>query len=33
MDSHHRLLAAFLAGELNPAEARRWDQHLLECEQ
>ena len=33
MDSHDRLLAAFLAGELNSAEARRWDQHLLDCEQ
>jgi hypothetical protein len=36
MDSHdrgHRLLAAFLAGELNPADAPRWDEHLLECEQ
>jgi anti-sigma factor RsiW len=33
MDSHDRLLAAFLAGELTPADARRWDQHLLECEQ
>lgn len=35
MDSHdrdHRLLAAFLAGELDPAQARRWDEHLLECE-
>ncbi len=35
MDSHdrgHRLLAAFLVGELNPADARRWDEHLLECE-
>src|SRR6516225_505106 len=35
MDSHdqyHRLLAAFLAGDLDPAEARRWDEHLLECE-
>jgi len=32
MDSHDRLLAAFLAGELNPADARRWDEHLLECE-
>src|SRR5215470_3129620 len=32
MDSHDRLLAAFLAGELDPAEARRWDEHLLECE-
>jgi anti-sigma factor RsiW len=35
MDSHdrdHRLLAAFLAGDLDPAAARRWDEHLLECE-
>jgi hypothetical protein len=35
MDSHdrdHRLLAAFLAGELDPAETRRWDEHLLACE-
>jgi len=32
MDSHDRLLAGFLAGELDPAEARRWDEHLLECE-
>src|SRR6266581_5581458 len=32
MDSHDRLLAAFLAGELNPADARRWDEHLLACE-
>ena len=32
MDSHDRLLAAFLAGDLDPAEARRWDEHLLECE-
>jgi anti-sigma factor RsiW len=31
-DRHHRLLTAFLAGELNPADARRWDEHLLECE-
>jgi anti-sigma factor RsiW len=31
-DQHHRLLAAFLAGDLDPAEARRWDEHLLECE-
>jgi anti-sigma factor RsiW len=31
-DRHCRLLAAFLAGELNPADARRWDEHLLECE-
>jgi anti-sigma factor RsiW len=36
MDSHdrrHQLLTAFLAGELNPADAPRWDEHLLECEQ
>jgi anti-sigma factor RsiW len=36
MDGHdtgHRLLAGFLAGDLDPAEARRWDEHLLECEQ
>ncbi len=36
MDSHdrdHRLLTAFLAGELDPADARRWDEHLLACEQ
>src|SRR6516225_9911484 len=32
MDSHDRLLAAFLAGDLDPAEARRWDENLLECE-
>ena len=35
MDSHdgdHRLLMAFLAGELGPADARRWDEHLLQCE-
>jgi hypothetical protein len=35
MDSHdrgQRLLAAFLAGELNSADARRWDEHLLACE-
>ena len=31
-DQHHRLLAAFLAGDLDPAGARRWDEHLLECE-
>src|SRR5215469_18648292 len=31
-DSHDRLLAAFLAGDLDPADARRWDHHLLECE-
>jgi hypothetical protein len=27
-----RLLPGFLAGDLDPAEARRWDEHLLECE-
>jgi hypothetical protein len=27
-----RLLAGFLVGDLDPAEARRWDEHLLECE-
>src|SRR5215472_3361329 len=32
MDSHDRLLAAFLAGDLDHADARRWDEHLLECE-
>jgi len=32
MDNHDRLLAAFLAGELDPAETRRWDEHLLACE-
>src|SRR5258707_10946294 len=32
-DGEHRLLAAFLAGDLDPAAARRWDEHLLECEQ
>jgi anti-sigma factor RsiW len=32
MDGHDRLLAAFLAGDLDPADARRWDEHLLECE-
>jgi Putative zinc-finger len=31
-DRHDRLLAAFLAGEMDPAEARRWDEHLLGCE-
>ncbi len=32
-DRHHLLLAAFLAGELDSAAARRWDEHLLACEQ
>lgn len=36
MDGHdtgHRLLAAFLAGDLNPADAKVWDEHLLACGQ
>jgi len=33
MDGHDRLLAAFLAGDLDRAAAREWDEHLLECEQ
>src|SRR5262245_61171192 len=36
MDGHeagHRLLAAFLAGDLSPADAKAWDEHLLACEQ
>jgi anti-sigma factor RsiW len=32
MDGHDRLLAGFLAGELDPADAQRWDEHLLRCE-
>lgn len=32
-DSGCRLLAAFLAGDLSPADARAWDEHLLACEQ
>src|SRR5258707_1327208 len=32
-NADHRLLAGFLAGDLGPAEARRWDEHLLACEQ
>jgi anti-sigma factor RsiW len=32
MDGHDRMLAAFLAGDLDDERARRWDQHLLECE-
>jgi hypothetical protein len=32
MDGHDRLLQAFLAGDLGPADARRFDEHLLECE-
>jgi len=31
-DRHDELLAAFLAGHLDPAAARHWDEHLLECE-
>jgi anti-sigma factor RsiW len=31
-DRYDRLLAAFLAGDLGAAEARAWDEHLLECE-
>jgi hypothetical protein len=33
MDGHDRLLAAFLARDLDRAAARKWDEHLLECEQ
>src|SRR5262249_35671005 len=33
MNGHDRLLAAFLAGDLDLGEARRWDEHLLDCEQ
>ena len=32
MDNHDRLLSAFLAGDLSLEAARRWDEHLLECE-
>jgi hypothetical protein len=32
MDDHDGLLAAFLAGDLDPVGARWWDEHLLECE-
>ena len=32
MDRHDSLLAAFLAGDLGPADARSFDEHLLECE-
>ncbi len=31
-DRHHRMLGAFLAGDLDSADVRRWDEHLLECE-
>jgi anti-sigma factor RsiW len=32
MEGHDRLLTAFLAGQLDPAQARQWDDHLLACE-
>jgi anti-sigma factor RsiW len=32
VDGHDRLVKAFLAGDLGPADARRFDEHLLECE-
>jgi hypothetical protein len=32
MDSHDRLLAVFLAGDLDRRATREWDEHLLECE-
>jgi len=32
MDGHDQLLAAYLAGDLDPGSARRWDEHLLECD-
>ena len=32
MDSHELMLRAFLAGDLDPADARWFDEHLLECE-
>jgi anti-sigma factor RsiW len=31
-DRYDRLLEAFLGGDLDLANARRWDEHLLECE-
>ena len=33
MDGHDRLLVTFLAGDLDRAAAREWDEHLLEREQ
>jgi anti-sigma factor RsiW len=33
MDRHNLQLAAFLAGNLDPAAVRRLDEHLLACEQ
>jgi hypothetical protein len=32
MGDHDSQLQAFLAGDLGPADARRFDEHLLECE-
>ena len=32
-DQDHGLRGVFLAGDLDPVEARRWDEHLPECEQ
>src|SRR5215472_8954428 len=32
MDGHERVLKAFLAGDLSRADARQFDEHLLECE-
>ena len=32
MDSHDRLLTAYIAGKLDRAQALRWDEHLLDCE-
>ena len=32
LDHDDRLLAAFLAGDLDSEAARRWDEHLLVCE-
>src|SRR5262244_3927031 len=32
MDGHDSLVQAFLGGDLGPADARRFDEHLLECE-
>src|SRR5215469_6787070 len=32
MDGHDSLLEAFLAGGLDPANARSFDEHLLDCE-
>ena len=32
MDGHDRPLQAFLAGDMGLADARRFDEHLLECE-